>query len=42
LNKVLDLDGFIDVECNGDMDQKISTSEYVFKLFGEINWMSKR
>jgi hypothetical protein len=42
LNKVLDLDGFIDVDCNGDMDHKISTSDYVFKQFGEIIWMSKR
>jgi hypothetical protein len=43
LDKVLDIHGFVDVDCVGDMDHKISTSGYGFKLFGgEISWMSKR
>ena len=34
--------GFVDVEWVGDMDQRRSTSGYVFSLFGGVfRWMSK-
>ena len=40
---MLDIHGFVDAEWAGDMDHRISTSGYVFNLFGrEINWMRKR
>eukprot|EP00253_Pinus_taeda_P015431 PITA_15431 len=43
LDRVLDLHGFVDVDWAGDLDQRISTSGYVFKLFGgAISWMSKK
>ena len=43
LDKFLDIQGFDDADCAGDIDQRISTSGYVFILFGgEISWMSKR
>jgi phosphoribosyl-AMP cyclohydrolase len=43
LDRVLDIHGFVDVDWAGDMDHKISTSGYVFNLFGgEISWMIKR
>jgi hypothetical protein len=43
LDRVLDIHVFIDVDWARDMDHKISTSGYLFKLFGgTINWMRKR
>jgi hypothetical protein len=40
---VVDIDGFVDADWDGDMDYRISTSGYVFNLFGgAISWMSKR
>jgi hypothetical protein len=43
LDKVVDINGFVDADWVGDMDHRRSTSGYVFNLFGEaINWMSKR
>jgi hypothetical protein len=40
---VLDIHGFVDVDWVGDLDHRISTSGYVFNLFGgEISWMRKR
>ena len=43
LDKALEIHGFIDAYWTGDMDHIISTSEYVFNLFGgEIIWMRKR
>jgi hypothetical protein len=42
LDKVLDIHGFVDANWAGDLDHMISTSGYVFNLFGEaIRWMSK-
>jgi hypothetical protein len=42
-DRVLDIHGFVDANWVGDMDHKISTSGYVFNLFGgAISWMSKR
>ena len=43
LDKFLDIRGFVDVDWARDMDQRRSTSGYVFSLFvGAVNWMSKR
>jgi hypothetical protein len=43
LDKVLEIHGFVDANWAGDMDRTISTSGYVFNLFGgAISWMSKR
>eukprot|EP00253_Pinus_taeda_P002974 PITA_02974 len=43
LDKVLDIHGFFDAEWVGDLDQRRSTSGYVFNLFGgAFNWMSKK
>ena len=43
LDKVLDIHGFVDVDWAEDIDQRRSTSGYVFNLFGgEVSWMSKR
>jgi hypothetical protein len=43
LDRVVDIHGFVDAYWAGDLDQRRSTSEYVFNLFGgAINWMSKR
>jgi len=40
---VLDIHGFVDAEWAGDLDQRRSTSEYVFNLFrGVISWMRKK
>jgi len=33
---VLDIRGFVDVDWAGDMDQRISTSGYMFNLFGGV------
>ena len=42
-NIVLGIHSFVDTEWDGDLDHKISTSGYIFKLFGgAISWMSKR
>jgi hypothetical protein len=42
LDRVLDIHDFVDADWVGDMDRRISTSGYVFNLFGgEINWMRK-
>ena len=41
--KVIDVQGFIDVEWDGGLDHIRYTSGYVFNLFGgAIHWMSKR
>ena len=43
LDRVLDIRGFVDANGAGDMDQRRSTSGYVFNLFGGVvNWMSKK
>eukprot|EP00253_Pinus_taeda_P013245 PITA_13245 len=43
LDRVLDIRGFVDAYWAGDVDQKRSTSGYVFNLFGGVvNWMSKK
>jgi len=43
LDRVLDILSFVDAEWAGDLDQRISTSGYVFNLFGgAVNWMSKK
>ena len=40
---MLDIHGFVDVEWAGDLDQRRSTSGYVFNLFGgAVSWMSKK
>ena len=42
-DKVLDVHGFVDAVWAGDLDHRISTSVYVFNLFGGvISWMSKK
>ena len=39
----MEIHGFIDVDWVGDLDQRRSTSGYVFSLFGgAVSWMSKR
>eukprot|EP00253_Pinus_taeda_P019394 PITA_19394 len=39
----LGIRGFVDVEWAGDLDQRRSTSGYVFSLFGgAVSWMSKK
>ena len=43
LERMLDICGFVDANWVGDLDQRRSTSGYVFNLFGgEISWMSKK
>eukprot|EP00253_Pinus_taeda_P004828 PITA_04828 len=43
LDRVLDIRGFVDVEWDGYLDQRRSTSAYVFNLFGgAVSWMSKK
>jgi len=40
---VLDIRGLIDADWARDMDQRRSTSGYVFNLFGgAVSWMSKK
>ena len=34
LDRVLDIGGFVDADWAGDLDQRRSTSGYVFNLFG--------
>ena len=39
---MLDIRGLVDVDWAGDLDQRRSTSGYVFSLFGgAVSWMSK-
>eukprot|EP00253_Pinus_taeda_P005859 PITA_05859 len=43
LDTVLHIHGFVDVDWAGDLDQRRSTSGYVFNLFGgAVSWMSKK
>eukprot|EP00253_Pinus_taeda_P025373 PITA_25373 len=43
LDRVLDIHGFVDADWARDLDQGISTSGYIFKLFGGVvSWMSKK
>jgi hypothetical protein len=43
LNKVVNIHGFVDAYWSRDLDHSISTSRYVFNLFGgAISWMRKR
>jgi hypothetical protein len=43
LDRVVDIHRFLDAYWDGDLDRRISTSGYVFNLFGgAISWMSKR
>eukprot|EP00253_Pinus_taeda_P014285 PITA_14285 len=43
LDRVLDIPGFVDADWAGDLDQRRSTSGYVFNLFGgAVSWMSKK
>eukprot|EP00253_Pinus_taeda_P021731 PITA_21731 len=43
LDSVLDIHGFIGADWAGDLDQRRSTSGYVYNLFGgAVIWMSKR
>ena len=40
---VIDINGFVDADWGRDLDHRISTSGYMFNLFGgAISWMSKR
>ena len=42
LERVLDIRGFVDSYWAGYLDQRRSTSGYVFSLFGgAVSWMSK-
>ena len=42
-DRVLNIHGFVDADWVGDLDQRRSTSGYVFSLFGgAISWMSKK
>eukprot|EP00253_Pinus_taeda_P021683 PITA_21683 len=43
LDRVLDTRGFVDADWAGDLDQRRSTSGYVFNLFGgAVSWMSTK
>eukprot|EP00253_Pinus_taeda_P009996 PITA_09996 len=43
LDKMLDIHGFVDADWARDLDQRRSTSGYVFNLFvGAVSWMSKK
>jgi len=43
LDRELDIHGFVDTDWVGDLDQRRSTSGYVFNLFGgAVSWMSKK
>jgi len=43
LDRVLDIHGFVNADWAGDLDQRRSTSGYMFNLFGgAISWMSKK
>jgi len=42
-DRVLYVHGFVDANWDGDLDHRISTSGYVFTLFGgAISWMIKK
>ena len=42
-NIVLDVHGFVDADWAGDLNHRISTSGYVFNLFGgAISWMRNK
>eukprot|EP00253_Pinus_taeda_P024463 PITA_24463 len=42
-DRVLDIRGLVDANWAGDLDQRRSTSGYVFNLFGgAVSWMSKK
>ena len=43
LDRVLYIHGFVDADWAGDLDQRRSTSGYVFNLFGgAVSWMGKK
>eukprot|EP00253_Pinus_taeda_P006417 PITA_06417 len=43
LDRVLDICGFVDTDWVGDLNQRRSTSGYVFNLFGSaVSWMIKK
>ena len=43
LEGMLDIRGFVDADWAEDLDQRRSTSGYVFSLFGgAVSWMIKR
>ena len=43
LDRVLDICSFVDADWARDLDQRQSTSGYVFNLFGgAVSWISKR
>ena len=43
MERILEILGFVDVDWDGDLDQRRSTSGYMFSLFGgAVSWMSKR
>jgi len=43
LDKVFDIHGFVDLDGAEDLDQRRSTSGYVFNLFGgAVSWMNKK
>eukprot|EP00253_Pinus_taeda_P016451 PITA_16451 len=43
LDRILDIYGFVDADWAGDLDQRRSTSGYVFNIFGAtVSWMSKK
>eukprot|EP00253_Pinus_taeda_P035928 PITA_35928 len=43
LERVFNIHGFVDTKWVGDLDQRRSTSGYVFNLFGGVvSWMSKK
>ena len=40
---MLDIHGFVEVDQVGDLDQRRSTSGYVFNLFGgAVSWMNAK
>jgi len=42
-DRVLDIRGYVDADWAGDLEQRRSTSGYVFNLFGgAVSWMSKK
>ena len=42
-DRVLDIRGYVDADWAGDLNQRRSTSGYVFNLFGGVvSWMSKK
>ena len=42
LDRVINVHGFVDADWDGDLDHRISTSGYVFNLFGgSISWIER-